>query len=183
MRSFKHTFYAIPGNRRLTDEFITTVFCCVEQSLNAHPLVPASADTTDLDALTPNHFLLGTAVSSLPSNSYCDFDHRERYAHAQAYSEAVWAMWLKEYVPTLNSRSTWSTQSDRRSRLETEDLVRIVEPTSPRGYYPLARVVKLNFRSVAVARSAEVDPTSGNLVPPVVKLAPVLPFPDPPNLS
>ena len=167
VRSFKHTFYAILGNRRLTDEILTTVFCLVEQSLNARPLVP--------DALTPNHFLLGTAGSPLPSHSNCDFDHRRRYARAQAYSDAIWNRWLKEYVPTLNRCSKWSSQSAR--QLKTGDHVWIVEPTSPRVYYPFERVVKLNFGSDAVARSAEVKTTSGNLVRPVVKLAPVLPPP------
>ena len=84
-------------------------------------------------------------------------------------------------MPTLNRRSKWSTQSAR--QLKTGDLVWIVEPTSPRGYYLLARVVKLNFGSDAIARSAEVKTTSGNLVRPVVKLAPVLPPPDLPDLS
>ena len=181
VRSFKHTFYAILGNRRLTDEILTTVFCLVEQSLNARPLIPASADATDLDALTPNHFLLGTAGSSLPSHSNCDFDHRKRYARAQAYSDAIWNRWLKEYVPTLNRRSKWCTQSNK--QLKTGDLVWIVEPTNPRSYYPLARVIKLHFGSDAVARSAEVKTTSGNLVRPVVKLAPVLPSPDLIDLS
>ena len=184
VRRFKHTFYAILGSRRLTDEILTTVFCLVEQSLNARPLVPASTDATDMNALTPNHFLLGTAGSSLPSgssHSKCDFDHRKRYARAQAYSDAIWSRWLKEYVPTLNRRAKWSTQSDK--QLKTGDLVWIVEATSPRGYYPLARVVKLNFGSDAVARSAEVRTTSGNLVRPVVKLAPILPSPDVPDLS
>ena len=41
-RSFKHVFYAVLGNRRLTDEILATAFCLVEQSLNARPLVPAS---------------------------------------------------------------------------------------------------------------------------------------------
>ena len=118
VRSFKHTFYAILGNRRSTDEILTTVFCLVEQSLNARPLVPASADATDLDALTPNHFLLGTAGSSLPSHSNCDFDHCKRYAQAHAYSDAIWNRWLKEYVPTLNRRSKWSSQSDRQLKQE-----------------------------------------------------------------
>ena len=177
VRSFKHTFYAILGNRRLTDEILTTVFCLVEQSLNARPLVPASADATDMDALTPNHFLIGTGGSSLPSHSNCDSDHRKRYARAQAYSDAIWTRWLKEYVPNLNRRAKWSAQSDK--QLKTGDLVWIVEATSPRGYYPLARIVKLHFGSGAVARSAEVRTTSENLVRPVVKLAPVLPSPYP----
>ena len=89
VRSFKHTFYAILGNWGLADEILTTVFCHVEQSLNARPLVPASTDATDLDALTPNHFLLGTAGPSLPSRSNCNFDHRKRYAWAQAYFDVL----------------------------------------------------------------------------------------------
>ena len=177
VRSFKHVFYAILGNRRLTDEILITTFCLVEQSLNARPLVPASPDATDLDALTPNHFLLGTAGSVLPSHQRADIDHRKRYVRAQAYSDAIWNRWLKEYVPTLNRRSKWSSPPER--QLKTGDLVWIVEPTSPRGHYPLARIVKLNLGSDAVARSAEVKTNTGCLVRPVVKLCPVLPIPDP----
>ena len=176
VRSFKHVFYAVIGNRRLTDEILATTFCLVEQSLNARPLVPASADATDLDALTPNHFLHGTSSSVLPSHQQADIDHRKRYARAQTYSDTIWNRWLREYVPTLNRRSKWSSHPNR--DLKTGDLVWIVEPTSPRGHYPLARVVKLNFGTDAVARSAEVRTASGNLVRPVIKLAPVLPLPE-----
>ena len=156
---------------------MTTTFCLVEQSLNARPLVPASPDATDFDALTPNHFLLGTAGSVLPSHQHAEVDHRKRYVRAQAYSDAIWDRWLKEYVPSINRRSKWSSPSER--QLKSGDLVWIVEPTSPRGYYPLARVVKLNFGSDAVARSAEVKTSTGCLVRPVVKLCPVLPALDP----
>ena len=176
VRSFKHVCYAVLGNRRLTDEILATTFCLVEQSLNARPLMPASADATDLDALTPNHFLHGTSGSVLPSHQQADVDHRKRYARAQAYSDIVWSRWLREYVPTLNRRSKWSSHSNR--DLKTGDLVWIVEPTSPRGHYPLARVVKPNFGTDAVARSAEVRTASGNLVRTVIKLAPVPPLPE-----
>ena len=86
VRSFKHVFNAVLGNRRVTDEILATTFCIVEQSLNARPLVPARADATDLDALTPNHFLLGTSGSVLPSHQQADVDHRKCYARAQPYS-------------------------------------------------------------------------------------------------
>ena len=181
VRSFKLTFYAKLGNRRLTDEILTTLFCLVEQSLKARPQIPASAYATDLDALTPNHFFLGTGGLSLPSHSNCDFDHSKRYARAQAYSDAICNRWLKKYVPTLNRRSKLCTQTNR--QWKTGELVWIVEPTNPRGCYPLARVINLHFGSDAVARSAEVKTTPGNLVRSVVKLAPVLPSPDLTDLS
>ena len=176
VRSFKHVFYAVLGNRRLTDEILMTTFCLVEQCLNARPITPASTDPADLDALTPNHFLLGTASSTLPTHFHAEIDHRKRYVRAQAYSDAIWNRWLKEYVPNLNHRSKWCKSSNR--DLKTGDLVWIVEPTAPRGHYPLARVVKLNFGTDAVARSAEVKTSTGNLVRPVVKLAPVFPIPE-----
>ena len=133
VRNLKHVFYAIIGYRRLIDENLTT-FGFVER-LYASPLVPPSTG------------------SSLPSTLSSDFDHRKRYARAQAHSDAIWSRWLREYVPTLNFRSKWSSSADR--KLKTGDLVWLVEATSPRGYYPLA-VVKINYGSDAIARSAEV---------------------------
>ena len=167
-------FNAVLGNRRLTDEIFSTTFCVVEQSLNARLLVPAGADATDLDALTPTHFLLGFSGSVPPLRQQADVDHRERYARAQAHSDTIWSRWLREYVLNLNRRSKWSSHSNK--DLNTGDFVSTVDPTSPRGHYPLARVVKLNFGANAVARSAQVRTASGNLVRAVIKLAPVLPL-------
>ena len=95
-----------------TDEILTTIFCRVEQSLNASPRVPASVDATELDVLTPNHLLLGSAGSSLPSKLSSKFDHRKRYARAQAYSDAIWSRWLRVYIRTLNHRFKWSSSAD-----------------------------------------------------------------------
>ena len=146
----------------------------MEQCLNARPKTSASTDATDLNALTLNHFLLGTPSSSLPTHFQVEIDHRKRYVRAQAYSDAMWNTWLKEYVPTLNRRSKRTTPSGR--ELKTRDLVWIVEPTTPRGHYPLARVVKLNYGANSVAQSAEVKTSSGNLTRPIVKLFPSFPF-------
>ena len=170
VRNFKHTFFAVLCNRRLNDQILSTTSFIVEQSLNAHPLAPASADATVLDAFTPNRLMLWTAGSNLPS--LANFHHHFLYALAHAYSDAIWSRWLKTYVPSLNSRTKWPSPSNR--DLQIGHLVCIVEPTNPRGYYPPARVVKLNLGSDAVARSAEVRNTSAILIYPVVRLAPVL---------
>ena len=57
---------AILGNRTLTDESLTTTMCLEEQTLNARPITPANDDPADLEALTPNHFLLGRANVCIP---------------------------------------------------------------------------------------------------------------------
>ena len=144
----------------------------VEQSLNSRPLVPASADATEIDALSPNHFLLGITGSSLPSLTNCDFDHRKRFARAHAYSDAICSQWLKENKPSLNSRTKWPSPSNR--DLQSGDFDWIVEPTGLRGCYPLARVVKLSFGSDAVARSTEGRTASGNMIHSIIKLFPNL---------
>ena len=137
------TNYAKRG-RRLTDIYLTTVFCLVEQSVNARRVIPASADSTETDALTPNHFLLGTADSSLTSYFNYHFNNCKRYVRAQPYSDARWNKWLKKYVPTLNRRAKLSTQYSR--KLKTGDLDSFLEITSPRGYYPLTGTLTVPVR-------------------------------------
>ena len=90
VRSCKRVFYSILGTRRLTDEVLSTTFCLVEQALNARPLTPVTDDPSELDALTPNHFLLGRPSASLPpavSNS--DPNLRKRYTKAQDYANGI----------------------------------------------------------------------------------------------
>ena len=172
VRSVKRSFYATLGNRRLTDEVLNTTMCLVEQILNNRPITPVSSNHDDLEALTPNHFLLGNRSAPLPSlASYIDFDHRKRYARAQAYADAIWSRWLAEFVPLLNRRSKWSTPSTE--LLKVGDLVWVADESAPRGHFPMARVVELHFGSDCIARSAVIKMPSGTLVRPLVKLIPV----------
>ena len=67
VRSCKRMSYAILGSRTLTDEILNTTMCLVEVSLNARLLTPVSDDPDSLEALTPNHFLLGQHSLAFPS--------------------------------------------------------------------------------------------------------------------
>ena len=66
VRSCKKAMYAVLGNRSVTEDVFSTTMCIVEQTLNARPLTPVSSDVNDLEALTPNHFLLGNRNVCLP---------------------------------------------------------------------------------------------------------------------
>ena len=144
----------------------------MENALNSRPLTPVRADPCNLNALTPNHFLLGeysTGIPSVVGNN--ELDHRKRYARAQSYANSIWSRWIREYVPKLNRRSKWQTPAEQ--HLKTGDLVWIAEETNPMGYYPTARIVELRYGSGGVARSAILRTSSGSLVRPLVKLVPV----------
>ena len=166
VRSFKRVLYTILGTRRLTDEVLNTTFCLVEYALNSRPVTPVSADPSDLGAKTPNHFLLGNQATGIPTSVGVDeFDHLKRYARAQSYANAIWARWVKEYVPALNRRAKWQTPAEH--HLKAGDLVWIVEESNPRGYYPTSRIEELRYGSDSVARSAVVRTSSGSIVRPL----------------
>ena len=65
-RSVKRVLYDIVGSRRVTEEVLGTTICLVEQALNSRPNTPVSTDSRELEAFTPNQFLLGQHATSFP---------------------------------------------------------------------------------------------------------------------
>ena len=78
---------------------------------------------------------------------------------------------MKDYVPSLHKRGNWNKHSD--VGLKAGDLVWVVDSTNPRGCYPLARITSLRYGADSVSCSAELRTSTGSLVRPLVKLAPV----------
>ena len=143
--------YAVLGNRSVTENVLSTTMCIVEQTLNARPLAPVSSDVNDLEALTPNHFLLGNRNVCLPYLRCAEefVDHRKLFQKTQAYANLIWDRFRKEYLPTLNKRQKWRSTSNE--ILKEGDLVRLVEGSDKRGYYKLGRVAKTIDEAVTYA--------------------------------
>ena len=97
VRSCKKAMYAVLGNRSVTEDVLSTTLCFVEQTLNAGRLTPVSSDVNDLDALNPNHFLLGNRNVFLPYLLFAeDFvDHRKLFRQTQAYANLIWDRFVK----------------------------------------------------------------------------------------
>jgi transposase InsO family protein len=119
VRSCKKAMFNILGRRRLTDDLLQTTMCLVEQTLNARPLTAVSSDVTDLEAITPNHFLIGRPSVCLPAfwTQPNDTSSRKMYRQAESYADMIWKRWISEYAPDLNKRAKW--QSDKSSNLDT----------------------------------------------------------------
>jgi hypothetical protein len=164
--------FRVLGSRRLTDEVLRTTMCLVEQTLNARPLVPSSADVSDLEALTLNHFLIGRPGSALPVflTSPGDVDHRKGFRQAEAYADLVWARWLREYAPTLQPRPKWRHEVPS---LASGDLVWLLDPSCRRGEFLLGRVLETFPGDDGCVRAARVRTRTGDYTRPVVRLAPV----------
>ena len=125
------------GSRSVTEDVLTTTMCVVEQTLNARPVTPVGSDVNDLEALTPNHFLLGNRNVCLPHLPCAEefVDHQKLFRQTRAYANLIWDRFRKEYLPTLNNRQKW--RSTAMETLEAGDLVWFIEDSDKRGYYNL----------------------------------------------
>ena len=136
----KRTIYSIVGSKRLNDECFHTVICQVEGILNSRPLSPVSSDCNNLEALTPSHFLNRHVLqppSTLEITAVTSKQTKRMYKQCRECLEQFWRRLLKEYLPTLRTRSKWHKTFDQ---LKEGDVVWILQNNSPRGQCPIGLV-------------------------------------------
>ena len=169
VQSAKRALKAVAGKQCVNDETLLTFMAEVESLLNGRPLTHVSTDYRDEEALTPNHFLLGRGNPNVPPDVVNDKDlcSRKRWKHAQVMTQHFWKRWLREYLPALTERRKWT--NDARN-VRKGDLVLVVDENSPRGCWPLARVLRVLPGDDGRVRAAEVRTKSGTYIRPVVKL-------------
>ena len=91
---------------------LTTIVCSVEYLLNNRPLTAPITDATDLEALTPNHFILRRYSIDYPNVVLFDGSAAMKkafWAHSQ-FMKNIWDKWKKEVLPQLTMRKKWATE-------------------------------------------------------------------------
>jgi len=169
VKSCKSAMRRVLGNRSVTDEILTTVFKEVAALLNGRPLTHLSVDPRDPEPLTPNHFLTGRAQPSLAPGHFDPKEvlSRRKWRAAQAIVDQIWRRWMAEYLPMLIERRKWLKGS---LPLKEGDIVLIAEPNTPRGIWPLARIVSAHPGNDGVVRVVTLKTRTGTYVRPVGKL-------------
>ena len=66
VKTCKKAIYHVLNGQRLTDELLATILCLTDQLLNSRSLTPNSNDSSDMEVLTPHHFLLGRPSIAIP---------------------------------------------------------------------------------------------------------------------
>jgi transposase InsO family protein len=72
VRLCKTTFKAVLKKQVLTDEVLATTMAEVESLVNSRPLTEVSSDVDAMEAITPNHFLLGCSSINLSPGVFVD---------------------------------------------------------------------------------------------------------------
>ncbi|XP_076648090.1 uncharacterized protein LOC143356360 [Halictus rubicundus] len=169
IKSVKIALNAILRDQAPSEEVLNTLMLEIEHSINSRPLTHVSVDPQDKEALTPNHFLIGTSSGEIRLGRYdaqteCP---RRQWKIAQFFADAFWRRWLREYLPGLIPRSKWCHSEES---LKNGDIVLIAERQAPRNSWKIGKIVEVYPGSDEVVRVAKVRTVQGEFVRPTRKL-------------
>lgn len=170
VKSAKKALKITLNGQLVNDETLLTLTAEVESLLNSRPLTHVSVDPQDLEAITPNHFLIGRNSPNVPPDVFDerDLNSKKRWRQAQTLTDHFWRRWLREYVPALTERRKWRTRPQNHAQIG--DLVLVVEDNLPRGRWNLGRIVKTFPGDDGLIRTVEVQTKQGTFKRPVAKL-------------
>ena len=107
VKSVKTHLNRIIGNHQLTFEEMTTVISQIEACLNSRPLTEILSDPSELEVLTPGHFLVGRPLLAVPEQDLKEQDAKQsqlsRWQLVQVHQH-FWKRWSGEYLSRLQQR-------------------------------------------------------------------------------
>lgn len=171
VKSVKTQLTKAVGNSSLTYEELSTLLIQIEAILNSRPLCPLTEDPESYSALTPAHFLVGSALLAPPEPEInIEAKHPlTRWQYIQKLRQCFWNEWREEYLHRLQNRPKWKQEQPS---IEQNDLVLIMDERFPPTQWPLARVVDLHPSKTDKLSRVVTLKTAGNKVSlrPITKL-------------
>ncbi|XP_076398077.1 uncharacterized protein LOC143266403 [Megachile rotundata] len=173
IRSVKTALHVVLREQAPTEEVLYTLLTEVEHSVNSRPLTHVPVDPRDHEALTPNHFLIGTSSGSIKLGNYekqtvC---LRKQWKLAQHFADCFWRRWLREYLPSIIGRPKWMREGNTLGR---GDLVLIADTQSPRNEWKRGTIIQTYPGSDGVVRVAKIHTSRGDFTRPIHKLIKLL---------
>ncbi|KAL0850698.1 hypothetical protein ABMA28_006643 [Loxostege sticticalis] len=172
VRSVKSALKVVLKERAPREPVFYTLLAEAEAIVNSRPLTHVSADPADSEALTPFHFLIGSASTG---NHFAKADPNDLFGRTAwrktlRLADLFWQRWVKEYLPLLIPRRSGGSGSHELTPLAVGDLVLIVDGNLPRGSWPRGRIVSLFPGRDNIVRVAEVSTAGGVFRRPCKKL-------------
>ena len=170
VRSVKEVMTATLHERVLTDPQLATLLTEVESIVNNRPLTHISDDSEDLEALTPNHILLGLhrKWEHVIDVDKGDVTSRKHWRQVQAISINFWERWLREYLPQLTTRGKGKLKLPN---FKKDELVLLGNDDEfGKGKWSLARIVETMPGDDGIVRVVRVRTKDGEYTRPAVKV-------------
>ncbi|XP_055590700.1 uncharacterized protein LOC129742784 [Uranotaenia lowii] len=155
---------------KLDDEKLQTLLVEAESIVNSRPLTYLPLDSAESEAITPNHFLLGSSdgvcqpiVETECSSKLLSYS----WSQLQKQLNTFWKRWTLEYLPTLTKRTKWFGET---KPIEAGALVVLVEGSRRNGW-TRGRVLQLITNPDGRCRQALVQTRDGVFRRPLSRLA------------
>ncbi|XP_063392468.1 uncharacterized protein LOC134677967 [Cydia fagiglandana] len=160
VKSFKYHLTRVIGDSHLTFEELYTILVKIEATLNSRPLSPISSDPSDLNPLTPGHFLVGRPLTTLPVPPLENINptRLQRWDRIEQIHQHFWTRWQKEYVSELQQKTKWRSC---KGHLDTGTMVIVKEDAVPPLKWSLGRIVRVHPGIDGVNRVADIQSHRG----------------------
>ena len=93
-----------------TEETLATYLTEIGCLINRRPLIPISDNVNNMEALTPNYFLLRRSNASFKTpilqNNISNFCTKSKFI--QDILSVFWKQWIAEFHPLLKQRNKWN---------------------------------------------------------------------------
>ncbi|XP_011313282.1 uncharacterized protein [Fopius arisanus] len=177
VKSVKFHLNRTLGEDLLTFEELTTLLSQIEAVLNSRPLEPLTDDPDHCSALTPGHFLIGHAPTTLPEPSLepLNVSRSSRWPLIQQKLQGFWKRWSTGYLQRLQAISKWHHPNHQ---VGIGSLVLLTDERFPPSKWPLARVTALHPGTDGLTRVVTIKTAQTTLTRPVAKLV-ILPVSPP----
>ena len=172
IKAAKRATYAILGNADITDEELMTAFIGAEGLINSRPLTYQSANPKDDVPLTPNHFLHGQIGGQFAPEAVdqVQYNPRKRWRRIQELVRHFWHRWLQEWLPGLSARKKWNQTNED---IKQGDVVLAIMPDTPRGHWPLGRIIETTRGRDGHVRVVKVQVGKNVYSRPISKICPL----------
>lgn len=168
--SIKYHLKRTIGDRSLTYEELSTVLTQIEACINSRPICPLTDDISDLNTLTPGHFLIGSALTAPVEGSLLQLQENrlDRWQMCNRLKQQFWEKWSSDYVANLQKRPKWN---EIESNLKEGELVLVMDEINPPLRWPLGRITKTYPGADGLVRVLKVEMKGKTYKRPVGKLS------------
>lgn len=172
IRMVKQNLMKTIGSQIMTLEDLNTVLTMVEALLNSRPLCPLSSDPSDVQVLTPAHFLHTQPLSEFPVTDTLSIPNNRlgRYQLLDNMVQSYWKRWSLEYLNQLQARQKWMNPE---TPIKVGQVVVLKSDLCTPLQWPLGLVTEVYPAKDGVVRVVQVRTKTGTYTRPITRLCPL----------